>query len=134
MISIAIASDLHFEFHQGDAAWLPPLPATCDVLILAGDIGVGAGALEAVLKMAKALPNTQIVWVAGNHEFYRQSMETQLAYYRKECARLDRVHFLENERVDILGYTFLGCTLWTGFDCLGQEESYCRPGGTIFDQ
>lgn len=122
MLSLAVASDLHFEFHRKDPQWLPPLPTACDVLVLAGDIGVGNGATQAVFRIAEALPDTNIVWVAGNHEFYQQHIGKQLDKYRRDCAKHSRVFFLENEAVEIEGYRFLGCTLWSGFDCLGEKS------------
>lgn len=122
MLTVAVISDLHFEFRKGDSNWMPPLPTDCDVLVLAGDIGLGQGALDAVFKIADALPETYIIWVAGNHEFYRQSIDKQLAKYRAACAGNPQIHFLENETVNIDCYRFLGCTLWSGFDCLGLEK------------
>lgn len=118
---IAIASDLHFEFYRNKPEWLPPLPSNCDVLVLAGDIGVGQEALDAAFKIADLLTDIHIIWVAGNHEFYKQCINKQTDSYRAACANHDRVHFLENEVVVINGYRFLGCTLWTGFNCLGDD-------------
>ncbi len=123
MLSIAVASDLHFEFHRDEPGWMPPLPAACDVMVLAGDIGVGQGALDAVFRVAAALPEAYIVWVAGNHEFYRQCIDRQIDRYREACAASSQVFFLENDAVNIAGYRFLGCTLWSGFDCLGTDMS-----------
>jgi len=122
MLNLAVASDLHFEFHKNDPAWLPPLPVCCDVLVLAGDIGVGNGAARAVFRIADALPDTTIVWVAGNHEFYNHHIGKQLDKYRRACAKHPQVFFLENAAVEIKGYRFLGCTLWSGFDCLGEAS------------
>lgn len=52
-----------------------------DVLVLAGDIHVGADAVWAMLKQfAEHQPN--IVFVAGNHEFYRQD-------YHDTCRKLE---------------------------------------------
>ncbi|TNE95043.1 MAG: hypothetical protein EP324_00805 [Gammaproteobacteria bacterium] len=121
-IRIAVASDLHFEFHLETTLWLPPLPDRCDVLVLAGDIGVGLGAIDAVQRVADRLPNSHIVWVAGNHEFYQGVINFELERFRKTFASHERVHFLEDENVMIHGITFLGCTLWTGFDLLGADR------------
>lgn len=120
-MKIALASDLHFEFHSETPTWIPPLPSHCDVLVLAGDIGVGLGAIDAVQRMADQLPESHIVWVAGNHEFYRSVINFELERFRETFASHERIHFLENETVIIKGVTFLGCSLWTGFDLLGSE-------------
>lgn len=119
-IRIAVASDLHFEFHS--ALWLPPLPDRCDVLVLAGDVGVGLGAVDAVQRVADKLPNSHIIWVAGNHEFYQGVINFELERFRRAFASHERVHFLEDESVTIQGITFLGCSLWTGFDLFGADR------------
>ncbi len=31
---MALASDLHFEFHRDEAEWMPPLAEGCDVLVM----------------------------------------------------------------------------------------------------
>lgn len=120
---IALASDLHFEFHKNEPYWLPNIAADCDVIILAGDIGVGKGAIDAVLAIAEAHGSAQIVFIAGNHEFYKQNIDKQLDKYRQAFADNNRIHFMENDRVEINDLIFLGCTLWTGFGILGGENS-----------
>ncbi len=47
-MKIFLISDIHFEFHN-NVDWLPPLPDVnqFDVLVLAGDIGMGPGWLQA---------------------------------------------------------------------------------------
>jgi hypothetical protein len=83
---------------------------------------VGYSACDAVLAIANAHPLSQVVWVAGNHEFYRQNIEKQIDLYRRTFGDRERIHFLENEKIVIGGVVFFGCTLWTGFDMLGQER------------
>jgi Icc-related predicted phosphoesterase len=117
---IFAASDLHFEFHN-DIEWLPPLPADnqFDVLVLAGDIGTSAYLGAALRRLRYKYPDKPIILVVGNHEHYGKNIN------RDVMARIDvpNVHFLENGRVDLQGYHFLGTTLWTGFDCLGEKNT-----------
>lgn len=114
------ASDLHFEFHN-DIEWLPPLPEAdaFDVMVLAGDIGAGAYLGSALRRLRYKYPDKPIVFVAGNHEHYNKNINRDI------MARVDvpDVYFLENGRVDLMGYHFLGCTLWTGFDALGEDTT-----------
>lgn len=124
-LKIGYSSDLHFEFHKHDSEWLPALPESCDVMVLAGDIGTKEGAIEAVKRIAGALLQAEIIFVAGNHEFYRSSIDNQLTIYREAFKDESRIHFLENDAVEIAGVSFLGCTLWSGFDVLGKE--YTQP-------
>ena len=60
--------------------------------------------------------------VAGNHEFYRSSIDNQIIRFRKAIEHEPRIHFLENDAVVIEGVRFLGCTLWSGFDVLGKDN------------
>ncbi|TQV67261.1 hypothetical protein FKG94_26070 [Exilibacterium tricleocarpae] len=122
MFKVAVASDLHFEFYEDDSPLLQAMPAECDVLVLAGDIGVGKGAIETVRRISSVLDDTRIVWIAGNHEFYRRSIDVETQAFRQAFTDDEKIHFLENESVEIDGYRFLGCTLWSGFNCLGRDK------------
>lgn len=65
---VRLLSDLHFE--GGEHPELYKSQGE-DILILAGDINVGANAVWTMLKQfAEYQPN--IVYVTGNHEYYRQ--------------------------------------------------------------
>lgn len=99
-------SDLHLEF-----GILPHLPNPADVLILAGDLNTKARVawLNAQVPFFK-----HILYVAGNHEFYKGHLHFTKDKIRKN---LDpKIHFLDNESVTINGTTFHGATLWTDFD------------------
>lgn len=114
-MKIALMSDIHAEFYRHETNWLPPLPDNPDVLVLAGDNHVGGQLIDFVARICDALPSTQIILIAGNHEFYRQYRLKTLAMYREVYANHKQVHFLENTSVDIEGIRFIGATLWTGF-------------------
>lgn len=121
-MKIALASDVHFEFHKNQPDWVPEIARGCDVIVLAGDISVGSKTLEAVERINRAHPESTIVWVAGNHEFYRCDVDSQINKFVEANMSCDRMHYLENSKVEIKGMTFLGCTLWTGFDGLGEAD------------
>lgn len=114
-MKIALISDIHAEFYNNEPNWLPPLPENPDVLVLAGDIHIGKSIIHFVERVSKALPRTHLVVIAGNHEFYRQYRLGTLNTYRKAFVGHARIHFLENDYVDIEGIRFIGATLWTGF-------------------
>ncbi|GAU86719.1 Ser/Thr protein phosphatase family protein [Bosea sp. BIWAKO-01] len=62
-----------------------------------------------------------VVYVAGNHEFYRSEMKSNLA----EAARVADnagIHFLHRRAVIINGVRFIGCTLWTDYRLLGTPK------------
>lgn len=110
-------SDLHLEMDNYE--W--DIPVTdADVVILAGDIGVGVKEIEWALDQEKKL-GKPIIMIAGNHTYYHQDFDTLLPKYR-EMTKGTNVHFLENDTVIIDGIAFLGCTLWTDFDGIGFQE------------
>lgn len=114
-MKIALLSDIHAEFYTSATNWLPPLPSDADVLVLGGDLHVGELVVELITRISKTLPNTHIVFVAGNHEFYGCNIDKITAFYRESFAANQQVHFLENDAVKIKGITFIGATLWTNF-------------------
>ena len=61
-MKLHIMSDVHLEFSTFEP------PATdADVVVLAGDIGIGA---KGVYWARSVFPDKQILYVPGNHEFY----------------------------------------------------------------
>lgn len=121
-MKIALASDLHMEFRRDFPLHRFQFPGDSDVIVLAGDLSVGPWAVDTVRGIADANSHATVLWVAGNHEFYRTNIDDQIGAYRKAFANDPRVHFLENDRVELDGITFLGCTLWTDFSILGESE------------
>jgi Icc-related predicted phosphoesterase len=122
-MKIALGSDLHLEFgaielHNTEAA---------DVLVLSGDILV-AKHLNGVhhhdsryrkffQECCERFP--KVIYVLGNHEHYAHDVQETTTYLKQELA-YDNLHILDDETVDILGYTFIGVTLWTN---MNEEDS-----------
>ncbi len=101
---IHILSDLHTEFGAYEKA-----PVVADVVVLAGDIGVGVEGL----RFARATwPDTAIVYVAGNHEYYGYLWPDAAQMLHAEAQRL-QIEFLHRRTVIVEGVQFLGATLWT---------------------
>jgi Icc-related predicted phosphoesterase len=111
-MKIRVLSDLHLEFQ----AWAPP-PASADVVVLAGDIDSGA---EGIRWGREHFPESEIVYVPGNHEFYGSEMQDMLGKMRR-AAKQSGVHLLDADSVEIDGVRFLGATLWTDFALYGAE-------------
>jgi len=139
-MKIALASDLHLEF--GDIYLKNTEDA--EVLILSGDILIAEDLrrnpplidmspeeLDAAMYNASTrrlsakkfrdflsrasfqFPN--VVYVAGNHEFYHGKWEETIDVLRTECARYTNIYYLECDTKVINDVTFVGGTLWT--DC-----------------
>jgi predicted phosphodiesterase len=90
-----------------------------DVIILAGDIHVGPN--DGMVFARRRWPTAKIIYVAGNHEFYRHHFQDTIAKMR-EAAKILDIHFFENDAVEIAGVRFLGTSLWTDFELYGAGE------------
>ena len=117
-MKIFLISDVHFEFHN-KVDWLPPLPSVdqFDVLVLAGDIGHGPWLETGLRRLRKRFPSRPIVYVAGNHEYYRRNISRSPL----DAVGIPDLYHLEKSHVELGGYQFIGTTLWTGFDSMGPE-------------
>jgi len=87
-MKLHVLSDLHLEF-----ADFTPVSNTADVIVLAGDIGLCS---EGVTWSRKSFPMQEIIYVAGNHEFYGSQRCHVLEDIRNACGEND-VHFLDDE-------------------------------------
>jgi predicted phosphodiesterase len=112
-MKILLLSDLHIEFTNND---YPTPQVDCDVIVLAGDIGVGLNGIKLANKWNDEL-NVPIVIINGNHEYYGNSplMSFSEIQIRQKTLGNKNVHFLENSSIIIDDVRFLGCTLWTNF-------------------
>jgi Icc-related predicted phosphoesterase len=127
---IHLSSDLHLELTDGVT---PPLNDQADVIVLAGDIAVGDQVLSYVEQLTRQHRQAEILFVAGNHEYYGADYDQRQAAYQRAFADFERAHFLEREAVTVDGVRFLGCTLWSGFDSLPDTDSAeaMREAGSI---
>ena len=111
-MKIRVLSDLHLEF--GDFA---PPAVEAEVVVLAGDINVKS---RGVAWAAARFPNSQVVYVPGNHEYYGGELTRTLSKM-KAAAQGTNVHVLDRESVVIGGVRFLGATLWTDYRLTGNQ-------------
>lgn len=103
---ILILADLHTEFHRFE-----PSAVEADLVLLAGDVGVGTTGVQLARKWFAPLP---VAYVAGNHEFYGHNVD-DLGPQLDEAARGSNVSVLENSELVLGDVRILGCTLWTDF-------------------
>ncbi len=110
-MKLHILNDLHIEFEDFEP------PATdADVVVLAGDIGVG---VEGLHWAEIHFPDRPVIYVPGNHEFYHHDIA--LIDELKTRAP-DHIHVLDNDQVEIDGVRFLGSVLWTDFALFGEAD------------
>jgi predicted phosphodiesterase len=111
-MKLNILSDIHNEFSV-----LPHPETDADVVILAGDIDIKIRAIPWALQF-----NKPVIYVLGNHEFYKNQLESVKAKTREQTIDTN-IHFLDDDEVVIDGVRFLGGTLWTDFNLFGRANS-----------
>ena len=165
-MKIALMSDLHLEFertthgfklppgsnhpahhvtnsygqHYSLGPDLRPLKAEHpDMVILAGDIGVGGAAMDYANAVARYLESATVVLLPGNHEYYGATME---GVVQTLSERADPAEFANNTVLikSQHGIRFLFTTLWTQYDnnppmlndyrIIGWRGRILRPGDT----
>lgn len=111
-MKLQVLSDLHFEFHKdGGTSFIESLdPTGVDVLVVAGDLTTETGLYEALAALSAKYP--QVVYVAGNHEYYGSDRARVSRVRLLVDHHLSNVHWLHETAVEIDGQRFVGTTLW----------------------
>lgn len=123
-MKLRIASDLHFECYPGRGAAVSAdlVKEPFDTLVIAGDLCSGDYLIPSLRHLLDAADGRPIVYVAGNHEFYKSNRPTVLNVIRMIAQEYPNLHFLENEAKVINGVRFVGSTLWYRLDDLKRED------------
>jgi Icc-related predicted phosphoesterase len=112
-----ILSDLHLETTPLEGPLTIP---DADVCVVAGDI-MNRGILPSIDWLASNIGvHIPVVFVAGNHEFYKSFLVDSLEAASK-VGTGGGVHFLENSCATSHDVVFCGATLWTDFDLFGSN-------------
>lgn len=114
-----IFSDLHLELDPNFP--LMDIP-DADVCLCAGDIFDGGIAASLLFLRDYVAPYMPVVFVPGNHEYYRSSIKEALAIGYELAETCDDLFMLNGDSVLIGGYRFIGATLWTDFDLYGEPR------------
>ncbi len=137
-IRVALLSDLHLDIRRRHLLRDGCDEATCnasmarladaaregaagaDLVIVAGDIDAGTAGVTWAAATFRSLP---VLYVAGNHEFYRHEHGRLVGQLRDAAAATDNVGFLEQDEVDLSlkgrHVRVLGCTAWTDYQLYG---------------
>lgn len=113
---VHVLSDLHLEF-----GGFEPSSVDADLIVLAGDIDVG---VRGVRWAKQTFTDRPVIYVPGNHEYYRQAIPRLVDKLRVE-AEGSTVHVLERDAIELGGVTVLGCTLWTDLALHGDTFVGC---------
>lgn len=108
---IHILSDLHIEFED-----FKPPSVDADLVVLAGDVDIGVKGVRWAMEVFADRP---VVYVPGNHEYYRHAIPALTDKLRAKTAH-SNVHVLDNEVLKIDGISVLGSTLWTDLALYGN--------------
>lgn len=110
-MKIHVLSDLHVEFADFD-----PPETNADVVILAGDIGIGSGGIEWA---ASQFQTKAVIYIPGNHEYYHHDIDSIDAF---RTAAPDNIDVLNDYTVVLDGVRFLGSTLWTDWKRISMGQ------------
>ena len=131
MPKIWTLSDLHDDYsrvHFGNYSL--PDDVSADVLVVAGDI---AGRFSTMgrdwLEAQHSRLQIPIVCVPGNHDFWRGSVDREVARFR-ERLQCDGVHVLDGDSVVVEGVRFVGGALWTDYAVAGDPDRAMRAART----
>lgn len=116
---LLILSDLHHELWKNFAPRIDPSLSRPDVVILAGDINVGANAITWAEQTFAGIP---VLYVHGNHEAYGKNLEEAQKEIAATAALTKNVHFLDCGEYRLGRVRFLGATLWTNFRLFGDDD------------
>jgi hypothetical protein len=110
-----IYSDLHIDVCHNDARYafrLPEERPEHDAVIIAGDIREKAA--KSVRWIANNGFTKPVIFVAGNHEFYRTARDIELEKAIDEATQYPNIFVLQDNHIDIGGVRFIGATLLDG--------------------
>ena len=117
-MKLQILSDLHLEMVKPPYSWRIP-ETEAEVVVLAGDIGVGLSGVKWAIREAERLQKCA-VYVPGNHEYYGERLN--VLEKMRAVARGSRVYVLDLDEVMLEGVRFLGTTLWTDYLAFGRDH------------
>jgi len=133
MTKIRIASDLHLEFFKSAPSSeyiLPHLDTDKEtVLVLAGDIGLATKPHTYTPFMEEVSERfMQVIYVFGNHEFYKGNFPTARKKMSEDIKHLVNVDILEKNSLIINNIAFVCATMWTNMNkhdilCIEQARS-----------
>lgn len=115
IMKIHLLSDLHNEFKP-----YQPRALAADVVVLAGDIDVKQRALA----WARENFSIPVLYVPGNHEFYKGQLGNTLSKLR--ALGDDQVRVLDCDEIIVSGVRFLGATAWTDYRAYGDPADAAK--------
>lgn len=116
---LLVLSDLHLEVWGNHLPHINTSVSQPDVVILAGDIHTK---FRGPAWAAETFSGVPVLYVAGNHEFYGETIETTGDTILQKCELYSNVHYLDCDEWVLSGVRFLGATLWTDFSLFSPDR------------
>lgn len=109
---IKLMSDIHLE---GNHSYRPPITDSDKdtILVLAGDICEFKRIKMLVDFLNEMSRFLMIIYVPGNHEYYRGHLPNSLDKIRNATSHITNLHILDNQSIVYNGVKFIGSTCWT---------------------
>lgn len=119
MPSVWILSDLHVDA----CPWTPPPGPRVDIAIVAGDVADGLCRRSIPWLAEHVVPRARaVVYVPGNHDFWRGRLPDELARGR-EAAEATGITLLDSGQAYVVdGVEITGATLWTDYAIGGADH------------
>ncbi|GGD87973.1 phosphatase [Aureimonas endophytica] len=118
-----ILSDIHDDYSAPSmGTYDVPADLEADAIIIAGDI---AGRISRMglrwLTRQHLRTGLPIILCAGNHDYWRGSLELEISRFRDRNAFPEGIHILDADELILGGVRFLGGTLWTDYNAYSDR-------------
>lgn len=132
MAKLWIWSDLHLDvgYRNKKVPFRFEAIPECDVIVVPGDVCENMEVGVEWIDTCRREFGRPIIYVGGNHEFYRTTRDGSLMKARGRAANMlcsshhrsgcNLVHVLQDGVSVVAGVRFLGCTLWTDYRLDGE--------------
>jgi len=110
---ILVMSDLHLNYNADyGESFIKKLNNNVDIVVIAGDLSTGRLLPSALQYLAEHFKNSQVLYIAGNHEWYGFPRKDVENFIKQKEGNYKNLHWLENKVFEYNGKRFVGCTMW----------------------
>lgn len=131
-VRMNIMSDLHMEFGSPSPEYYSDNLDKYDIFIIAGDIS-NNNSPEKLRELADLIAPKKLVYVTGNHDYYRSSRKIIDAELEKLNSKIDNFIFLNHKVINIMGVNFVGCTGWQNYKDYNSYDFHINDFNMISD-
>lgn len=135
IVSFKIMSDLHMEFGSPtiDSGFYDTNnDEDCDVIIIAGDIS-NNDSPEKLQLFAKHIYPKPLLYVTGNHDYYRSSRKEIDKTLEDMCESIENFYFINHKIFMLNDLYIIGCTGWQNIAGYNSHDYPLNDFGLISD-